>query len=167
MTQLKLAEMADLNIRNVQRIEAGEFDLLLSTTVRLRKALKWPSHLPEHPCGLSSASRFDHGRPSLPESWRQDISVPFLGGGFDVNGGRGVVAVVSGGFRGNKLCFKLFQVDRDAVVSAVMVFLAGGEGFFVSHKPFSAGREGLGGFYGGFSADGDWLGGVHQRCSAG
>ena len=42
MTQLKLAEMADLNIRNVQRIEAGEIDLLLSTTVRIRKALKCP-----------------------------------------------------------------------------------------------------------------------------
>jgi len=39
MRQQKLAELADLNIRNVQRIEAGEIDILLSTTVRIRKAL--------------------------------------------------------------------------------------------------------------------------------
>ncbi|MCL4786303.1 MAG: helix-turn-helix domain-containing protein [Verrucomicrobia bacterium] len=39
MTQQQLAEFADLNIRNVQRIEAGELDLLLTTTVRIRKAL--------------------------------------------------------------------------------------------------------------------------------
>ena len=48
MTQLKLAELADLNIRNVQRIEAGETDLLLSTSVRIRKALKcsWERLMP-------------------------------------------------------------------------------------------------------------------------
>lgn len=48
MTQLKLAELADLNIRNVPRIEAGELDLLLSTTVRIRKALKcsWEKMVP-------------------------------------------------------------------------------------------------------------------------
>lgn len=39
MSQQRLAEIADLNIRNVQRIEAGELDVLLSTVVRIRKAL--------------------------------------------------------------------------------------------------------------------------------
>ena len=42
LTQQQLAEFADLNIRNVQRIEAGEIDVLLSTTVRIRKALACP-----------------------------------------------------------------------------------------------------------------------------
>ena len=70
-----------------------------------------------------------------------------------MNGGRGVVTVVSVDFTGNKLCVKLFQAGRDGVVRAVMVFLTGGEAVFVSKKSFSAGREGLGGFYEGFSAD--------------
>jgi transcriptional regulator with XRE-family HTH domain len=42
MTQQQLAEFADLNIRNVQRIEAGEIDVLLTTVVRIRKALGCP-----------------------------------------------------------------------------------------------------------------------------
>jgi transcriptional regulator with XRE-family HTH domain len=42
MSQQQLAELADLNIRNVQRIEAGEIDVLLTTTVRIRKALACP-----------------------------------------------------------------------------------------------------------------------------
>jgi transcriptional regulator with XRE-family HTH domain len=42
LTQQQLAELADLNIRNVQRIEAGELDVVLSTFVRLRKALNCP-----------------------------------------------------------------------------------------------------------------------------
>jgi transcriptional regulator with XRE-family HTH domain len=42
MTQQQLAEFADLNIRNVQRIEAGGIDVLLSTTARIRKALDCP-----------------------------------------------------------------------------------------------------------------------------
>jgi transcriptional regulator with XRE-family HTH domain len=42
LSQQQLAEMADLNIRNVQRIEAGEIDVLLRTTVRIRKALGCP-----------------------------------------------------------------------------------------------------------------------------
>ena len=42
LTQQQLAEFADLNIRNVQRIEAGEIDVLLTTTVRIRKALDCP-----------------------------------------------------------------------------------------------------------------------------
>ena len=48
MTQQSLAEAADLNIRNVQRIEAGDFDILLRTAVRLRKALNcsWEKIMP-------------------------------------------------------------------------------------------------------------------------
>jgi transcriptional regulator with XRE-family HTH domain len=42
ISQQQFAEMADLNIRNVQRIEAGEIDVLLRTTVRIRKALSCP-----------------------------------------------------------------------------------------------------------------------------
>jgi transcriptional regulator with XRE-family HTH domain len=39
MSQQSLAEVAELNIRNVQRIEAGELDVLLTTVVRIQKAL--------------------------------------------------------------------------------------------------------------------------------
>jgi transcriptional regulator with XRE-family HTH domain len=42
ISQQKLAEDADLNIRNVQRIEAGQIDLALTTAVRLAKALGCP-----------------------------------------------------------------------------------------------------------------------------
>jgi transcriptional regulator with XRE-family HTH domain len=42
LTQQKLAELADLNIRNLQRIEAGELDVVLRTAVRIRKALNCP-----------------------------------------------------------------------------------------------------------------------------
>ncbi len=49
LTQQQLAEFADLNIRNVQRIEAGELDILLSTTARIKKALgcSWDKLMPE------------------------------------------------------------------------------------------------------------------------
>jgi transcriptional regulator with XRE-family HTH domain len=39
ITQEKLAELVDLNIRTVQKIEAGDVNILLTTVVRLRKAL--------------------------------------------------------------------------------------------------------------------------------
>ena len=42
MTQQQLAELAELNIRNVQRIEAGEIAVRFSTMVRLKKALNAP-----------------------------------------------------------------------------------------------------------------------------
>lgn len=42
ISQQKLAEGADLNIRNVQRIEAGEISVLLVTTVRIVKVLECP-----------------------------------------------------------------------------------------------------------------------------
>lgn len=43
MTQDKLAELVDLNIRTVQKIEAGHVNILLTTVLRLQKALgcKW------------------------------------------------------------------------------------------------------------------------------
>jgi predicted transcriptional regulator len=40
MSQQRLAELADLNIRNIQRIEAGEIDALFSTVARIRKSLE-------------------------------------------------------------------------------------------------------------------------------
>jgi len=49
MSQQQLAESAELNIRNVQRIEAGELDVVLSTAARIRKALDctWEKLLPK------------------------------------------------------------------------------------------------------------------------
>ena len=40
LSQQQLAEMADLNIRNIQRIEAGEIDVLLRTIVRIREGIR-------------------------------------------------------------------------------------------------------------------------------
>jgi len=39
ITQEKLAELVDLNIRTVQKIEAGHVNILLTTVLRLHKAL--------------------------------------------------------------------------------------------------------------------------------
>lgn len=49
ITQQQLAELADLNIRNVQRIEAGESDILFSTLARIKKALgcSWEILIPK------------------------------------------------------------------------------------------------------------------------
>jgi transcriptional regulator with XRE-family HTH domain len=48
LTQEKLAELADLNIRTVQKIEAGELNVLITTAIRLQRALKcsWDRLLP-------------------------------------------------------------------------------------------------------------------------
>jgi transcriptional regulator with XRE-family HTH domain len=48
LTQEKLAELADLNIRTVQKIEAGELNVLITTAIRLQRALgcAWESLLP-------------------------------------------------------------------------------------------------------------------------
>ena len=40
MTQARLAELVDLNIRNLQKIEAGQTNVLVTTLVRIRRALK-------------------------------------------------------------------------------------------------------------------------------
>ena len=44
MTQEQLAELADLNILTVQKIEAGTLNILLTTLIRLRNALDCPWH---------------------------------------------------------------------------------------------------------------------------
>lgn len=43
ITQERLAELVDLNIRTVQKIEAGEINILVTTLQRFKKALgcKW------------------------------------------------------------------------------------------------------------------------------
>jgi len=42
VTQEALAEMADLNIRTLQKIEAGQTNILITTAMRLRAALGCP-----------------------------------------------------------------------------------------------------------------------------
>jgi transcriptional regulator with XRE-family HTH domain len=39
ITQQRLAEAVNLNIRNIQKIEAGETNVLITTAIRLRQAL--------------------------------------------------------------------------------------------------------------------------------
>jgi len=39
MTQEKLAELADLNIRTIQKIEAGDINICATTLFRLHRAL--------------------------------------------------------------------------------------------------------------------------------
>ncbi len=39
MTQERLAELCDLNTRSVQKIEAGEITILVTTLIRIRRAL--------------------------------------------------------------------------------------------------------------------------------
>lgn len=43
ITQERLSEMIGLNIRNLQKIEAGETNVLMTTVVRIRKALGCPA----------------------------------------------------------------------------------------------------------------------------
>ena len=40
LTQEKLAEFADLHLRSLQKIEAGEINLLMTTVLRIKRALK-------------------------------------------------------------------------------------------------------------------------------
>ena len=42
ITQERLAEFVDLNIRTVQKIEAGEINILLTTVVRFYRVLNCP-----------------------------------------------------------------------------------------------------------------------------
>ena len=48
MTQEKLAELVDLNIRTVQKIESGDINILLTTVLRIQRALKcsWDRLMP-------------------------------------------------------------------------------------------------------------------------
>jgi len=49
MSQQKLSELADLDLRTIQRIEAGKIDVLLRTIDKIRKALncEWNDLLPK------------------------------------------------------------------------------------------------------------------------
>ena len=42
ITQQRLAELADLNVRTVQKIEAGKINILLTTAMRLKRAVGCP-----------------------------------------------------------------------------------------------------------------------------
>ena len=48
ITQESLAALADLNIRTVQKIEAGQTNILLTTVLRLQKAIgcDWDALMP-------------------------------------------------------------------------------------------------------------------------
>jgi transcriptional regulator with XRE-family HTH domain len=48
LTQEKLAEMVELNIRTLQKIEAGDVNILLTTVLRIHKALgcAWEKLMP-------------------------------------------------------------------------------------------------------------------------
>ena len=48
MTQERLAELVEINARNVRRIEAGEFNVLITTVARIRSALdcSWDELVP-------------------------------------------------------------------------------------------------------------------------
>jgi DNA-binding XRE family transcriptional regulator len=48
MTQERLAELVGLNVRTVQKIEGGRTNILITTTLRFKKALKcdWSKLLP-------------------------------------------------------------------------------------------------------------------------
>jgi transcriptional regulator with XRE-family HTH domain len=39
LTQERLSELADLSLRNIQRIEAGEINVLMTTVVRIRRSI--------------------------------------------------------------------------------------------------------------------------------
>ena len=49
MTQSDSQELADLNIRTIQKIEAGEINILITTAIRLHRALEcaWEKLLPK------------------------------------------------------------------------------------------------------------------------
>ncbi len=42
ITQERLAELADLNIRTIQKIESGQMNILITTVLRIHRALKCP-----------------------------------------------------------------------------------------------------------------------------
>jgi transcriptional regulator with XRE-family HTH domain len=48
ITQEKLAELADLNIRTVQKIESGSLNVLITTLIRIQRGLgcEWDRLLP-------------------------------------------------------------------------------------------------------------------------
>lgn len=49
ITQERLAEMADLNLRTIQKIEAGQINILITTLSRIQRSLgcAWKTLVPE------------------------------------------------------------------------------------------------------------------------
>ena len=49
MTQERLAELADISTRNLQKVEAGQLNILVTTLVRLQLALRcsWNKLMPK------------------------------------------------------------------------------------------------------------------------
>ncbi len=43
ITQERLAELVEISLRNVQRVEAGEINVLMTTVTRIRRALNCPA----------------------------------------------------------------------------------------------------------------------------
>jgi len=66
MTQQKLAELADLNVRTIQKIEAGRITILITTAMRLQRALgcDWDK-VESSPPGIPHTPRMEH-RLALP-----------------------------------------------------------------------------------------------------
>jgi len=64
LTQEQLAEAADLNPRTVQKIEAGQIDILLTTLLRLQAALGCPPGELFEECGAMIAHETPH-RPAV------------------------------------------------------------------------------------------------------
>ena len=67
ITQERLAELADLNIRTLQKIEAGQINILVTTVLRLQRALRcrWSELLPpeEAPLPETFSSSRKEGKP--------------------------------------------------------------------------------------------------------
>jgi transcriptional regulator with XRE-family HTH domain len=42
LTQDKLAELANISTRNLQKVEAGQLNILLTTTIRIQLGLRCP-----------------------------------------------------------------------------------------------------------------------------
>lgn len=42
LTQERLAELADLNLRTIQKIEAGSINILITTVLRIQRSLACP-----------------------------------------------------------------------------------------------------------------------------
>ena len=59
ITQEALAERAELNPRTLQKIEAGQTNILITTAMRLREALgcDWEDLMPESPAVKKPASK--------------------------------------------------------------------------------------------------------------
>ena len=66
MTQEKLAELMEVNSRTIQKIEAGKLNILLTTVLRLQKALNcsWDSLMKRSNIGQAARATFTTAPPS-------------------------------------------------------------------------------------------------------